>query len=188
MEAELKKIKNTTKHELDSLFKPKSIAIIGASSKDLSIGNVIIKNLVHFGYKGPIYPINPKEPEIRGIKAYPTIFDVPYDIDAAHVIIPSKFVPQIIEDCGKKGIKSVIINSAGFSEMGEEGMALQKEFLAKAKEYGVRIFGPNCQGIINCDPDYNAYCDFTFTFPKPGSISIVALSGGVGAFIMQSLF
>ncbi len=188
MEAELMKKGKKTVHELDALFKPKSIAIIGASSKELSIGNVIIKNLVHFGYKGPIYPINPKEPEIRGIKAYPTIFDVPHDIDAAHVIIPSKFVPQIIEDCGKKGIKSVIINSAGFSEMGEEGMALQKAFLAKAKEYGVRIFGPNCQGIINCDPDYNAYCDFTFTFPKPGSISIVALSGGVGAFIMQSLF
>ena len=188
MEAELKEQKRTAVNQLDSLFKPKSIAIIGASSKDLSIGNVIIKNLVHFGYKGPIYPINPKEPEIRGIKAYPTIFDVPHDIDAAHVIIPSKFVPQIIEDCGKKGIKSVIINSAGFSEMGEEGVALQKAFLAKAKEYGVRIFGPNCQGIINCDPDYNAYCDFTFTFPKPGAISIVALSGGVGAFIMQSLF
>ncbi len=188
MEAEVKEQKKTAVNQLDSLFKPKSIAIIGASSKDLSIGNVIIKNLVHFGYKGPIYPINPKEPEIRGIKAYPTIFDVPHDIDAAHVIIPSKFVPQIIEDCGKKGIKSVIINSAGFSEMGEEGVALQKAFLAKAKEYGVRIFGPNCQGIINCDSDYNAYCDFTFTFPKPGAISIVALSGGVGAFIMQSLF
>ncbi len=188
MEAEVKEQKRTAVNQLDSLFKPKSIAIIGASSKDLSIGNVIIKNLVHFGYKGPIYPINPKEPEIRGIKAYPTIFDVPHDIDAAHVIIPSKFVPQIIEDCGKKGIKSVIINSAGFSEMGEEGVVLQKAFLAKAKEYGVRIFGPNCQGIINCDPDYNAYCDFTFTFPKPGAISIVALSGGVGAFIMQSLF
>ena len=188
MESEVLKKEKKAVNELDALFKPKSIAIIGASSKELSIGNVIIKNLVHFGYKGPIYPINPKEPEIRGIKAYPTIFDVPHDIDAAHVIIPSKFVPQIIEDCGKKGIKSVIINSAGFSEMGEEGMALQKAFLAKAKEYGVRIFGPNCQGIINCDPDYNAYCDFTFTFPKPGSISIVALSGGVGAFIMQSLF
>ncbi|MCX6311177.1 MAG: acetate--CoA ligase family protein [Bacteroidetes bacterium] len=188
MESEVLKKEKKAVNELDALFKPKSIAIIGASSKELSIGNVIIKNLVHFGYKGPIYPINPKEPEIRGIKAYPTIFDVPHDIDAAHVIIPSKFVPQIIEDCGKKGIKSVIINSAGFSEMGEEGMALQKAFLAKAKEYGVRIFGPNCQGIINCDPDYNAYCDFTFTFPKPGAISIVALSGGVGAFIMQSLF
>jgi acetyltransferase len=187
-EAKERKEKSKVVHELDSLFKPKSIAIIGASSKELSIGNVILKNLVHFGYTGKIYPINPKEPEVRGIKAYPTIFDVPDNIDLAHVIIPSKFVPQIIEDCGKKGIKSVIINSAGFSEMGEEGMALQKSFLAKAKEYGVRIFGPNCQGIINCDPEYNAYCDFTFTFPKPGSISIVALSGGVGAFIMQSLF
>ncbi len=175
-------------HELDTLFKPKSIAIIGASSKELSIGNVVIKNLIHYNYTGKIYPINLKESEIRGIKAYPTIFDVPEDIDLAHVIIPSKFVPQIIEDCGKKGIKSVIINSAGFSEMGEEGIALQEAFLAKAKEYGVRIFGPNCQGIINANPEYNAYCDFTFTFPKPGSISIVALSGGVGAFIMQSLF
>lgn len=175
-------------HELDSLFKPKAIAIIGASTKELSIGNVIIKNLVHYGYTGKLYPINPKEPEVRGLKAYPTIFDVPGEIDLAHVIIPSKFVPQIIEDCGKRGIKSVIINSAGFSEMGEEGVALQKTFLANAKKYGVRVFGPNCQGIINCDPEYKAYCDFTFTFPKPGSISIVALSGGVGAFIMQSLF
>lgn len=184
---EKRKIEKTI-HELDSLFKPKSIAIIGASSKELSIGNVIIKNLVHYGYTGNIYPINPKEPEIRGIKAYANIFDVPGDIDLAHVIIPSKFVPQIIEDCGKRGIKSVIINSAGFSEMGDEGIALQKEFLANAKKYGVRIFGPNCQGIINTDPAYKAYCDFTFTFPEPGSISIVALSGGVGAFIMQSLF
>src|SRR3972149_2897936 len=98
----------------------------------------------------------PKDPEVRHIKAYPTIFDVPGDIDLAHVIIPSRFVPQIIEDCGKRGIKSVIINSAGFSEMGEEGMALQKAFLAKAKEYGMRIFGPNCQGIINTDPSYKA--------------------------------
>jgi acetyltransferase len=174
--------------ELDPLFKPKSIAIIGASQKELSIGNVIIKNLISYGYKGKIYPINPTMPEIRGIKAYPTIFDVPDEIDLAHVIIPSKFVPKIIEDCGKKNIKAVIINSAGFSEMGEEGMALQNAFLANAKKYGIRIFGPNCQGIINTDPELKAYCDFTFTFPEPGGASIVALSGGVGAFIMQSLF
>ena len=187
-ETTIKKENVNSVNQLDFLFKPKSIAIIGASSKELSIGNVIIKNLVNYGYTGKIFPINPKEPEIRGIKAYASIFDVEDTIDLAHVIIPSGFVPQIIEDCGKKGIKSVIINSAGFSEMGEEGMALQKAFLEKAKEYGIRIFGPNCQGIINTDPEYKAYCDFTFTFPEPGAISIVALSGGVGAFIMQSLF
>lgn len=188
MEVELKIKAENPVQQLDSLFKPKSIAIIGASSKELSIGNVIIKNLLHYGYTGKIYPINLKEPTIRGLKAYPTIFDVPGTIDLAHVIIPSPFVPQIIEDCGVKGIKSVIINSAGFSEMGEEGLRLQDAFLANAKKHGIRIFGPNCQGIINCDPEFKAYCDFTFTFPKPGSISIVALSGGVGAIIMQSLF
>jgi acetate---CoA ligase (ADP-forming) len=175
-------------NELDALFKPKSIAIIGASQKELSIGNVIAKNLLHYGFTGAIYPINPSADEIQGIKAYPTIFDVPDEIDLAHIIIPSRFVAQAIEDCGKKGIKAVIINSAGFSEMGDEGMAMQSEFLANAKKYGIRVFGPNCQGIINTDPAYRAYCNFTFTFPKPGNISIVALSGGVGAFIMQSLF
>ncbi|MFI4962940.1 MAG: acetate--CoA ligase family protein, partial [Legionellales bacterium] len=185
--ATLNPVKKTV-HELDSLFKPRSIAIIGASQKELSIGNVIIKNLLHYGYTGAIYPINPKINELNGLKSYPTIFDVPDQIDLAHVIIPAKFVPQTIKDCGEKGIKSVIINTAGFSEMGAEGIALQNEFLAIAKQYGIRIFGPNCQGIINSDPEYKAYCDFTFTFPKPGNISIVALSGGVGAFIMQSLF
>src|ERR1017187_7902368 len=156
-EAKEKKATLKVVHELDSLFKPKSIAIIGASSKELSIGNVILKNLLHYGYTGKIYPINPKEAQIRDVKAYPSIFDVPRDIDLAHVIIPAKFVPQIIEDCGKRGIKSVIINSAGFSEMGEEGQALQKAFLANAKKYGIRIFGPNCQGVINTDPALKAY-------------------------------
>jgi acetate---CoA ligase (ADP-forming) len=174
--------------ELDFLFKPKSIAVIGASAKELSIGNVIIKNLVSYGYTGAIYPVNPKAHEIRGLKTYPSLFDIFEDIDLAHVIVPAPMVPQVIEDCGEKGVKAVIINSAGFSEMGEKGMELQAEFLSTAKKYGIRIFGPNCQGIINTDPAFKAYCDFTFTFPEPGPVSIVALSGGVGAFIMQSIF
>jgi len=158
------KAKSTNKNaSLDPLFKPKTVALIGASTKELSIGNVIIKNLVHFGYKGPIYPINPKAPEVRGIKAYPTINDVPGEVDLAHIVIPPPFVPQAVEDCGKKGVKAVIINTAGFKEMGKDGEALEKDFVARAKKYGVRVFGPNCQGIINTDPELNAYCDFTFT-------------------------
>jgi acetyltransferase len=173
---------------LDTLFNPKSVAIIGASTKELSIGNVITKNLLRYGYKGPIYPINPKADEVRGIKAYKTIFDIPGEVDLAHISIPSKFVPQAVEDCGKKGVKFIIINSAGFKEVGAEGEALEKEVVAIAREYGVRIFGPNCQGIINSDPDVRAYCDFTFTYPDPGHISVVAQSGGVGAVIMQRFF
>jgi acyl-CoA synthetase (NDP forming) len=173
---------------LDALFKPKAVAIIGASTKELSIGNVIIKNLQEYGYKGEIYPINPTAPSVRGIKAYKSLDELPGKADLAHVIIPSVHVPQTIEACGKNGIKAVIINSAGFSEMGEEGAKLQQAFLDNAKKYGVRVFGPNCQGIINTDPELKAYCNFTFTYPKPGYISVVALSGGVGAIIMQALY
>jgi acetyltransferase len=172
---------------LDPLFKPRSIAIIGASVKELSIGNVIIRNLQKYGYTGPIYPINPTAPEVCGITAYKSLADVPGDVDLAHIIIPSTLVPQAMEECGLKGVKAVIINSAGFSELGEVGAKLQAEFLATAKKYGIRLFGPNCQGIINSDPALNAYCNFTFTYPEPGHISVVALSGGVGALIMQGL-
>ncbi len=173
---------------LDTLFNPKSVAIIGASTKELSIGNVITKNLLRYDFKGPIYPINPKADEVRGVKAYKTIFDVPGNVDLAHVSIPAKFVPQAIEDCGKKGVKFVIINSAGFKEIGADGEALEKEIVTIARKYGVRLFGPNCQGIINTDPDIKAYCDFTFTYPEPGHISVVAQSGGVGAVLMQRFF
>jgi acyl-CoA synthetase (NDP forming) len=173
---------------LDALFKPKAVAIIGASTKELSIGNVILRNLQEYGYRGQIYPINPTAPEVRGIKAYKSLDEIPGPVDLAHIIIPAKLVPQAIEDCGRKGVKAVVINSAGFSEMGEEGTKLQAAFLANARKYGVRVFGPNCQGIINTDPALKAYCNFTFTYPEPGSVSVVALSGGVGALLMQGLF
>ena len=170
---------------LETLFNPKGVAVIGASGKELHIGNRVIKNLMDFGYQGGIYPINPKADEIRGIKAYKSILDVPGQVDVAHMVIPAKFVPMAVEDCGKKGVKHIIINSGGFSETGPEGADIEKAFLEKAKAYGIRIFGPNCQGIINSDPAVRAYCNFTFTFPEPGHISIVALSGGVAEVIHQ---
>ena len=170
---------------LESLFNPKGVAVIGASGKELHIGNRVIKNLLDFGYQGGIYPINPKADEIRGIKAYKSILDVPGQVDVAHMVIPAKFVPMAVEDCGKKGVKHIIINSGGFSETGPDGADIEKAFLEKAKAYGIRIFGPNCQGIINSDPAVRAYCNFTFTFPEPGHISIVALSGGVAEVIHQ---
>jgi acetate---CoA ligase (ADP-forming) len=171
----------------EKLFNPKSVAIIGASQKALSIGHVITKNLLKYGFKGPIYPINPKPDDILGLKTFASILDVPGDVDVAHISIPARFVPAALEECGKKSVKFVIINSAGFKEIGEAGLALEKESLAKARQYGIRIFGPNCQGIINTDPEIKAYCDFTFTYPEPGNISIVAQSGGVGALYMQAL-
>ncbi len=171
---------------LESLFRPKAVAVIGASSKELSIGNRVIKNLSDFGFKGAIYPINPSADEIRGIKAYKSIIDCPDGVDVVHMVIPAKFVPQAVEDCGKKGVKHIIINSGGFGETGAEGLAIEKDFLERARRYGIRILGPNCQGVINSDPDIRAYCNFTFTKPEPGFISIVALSGGVAEVIHQA--
>ena len=171
---------------LHSLFNPKAVAVIGASTKELHIGNRIVKNLLDFGFKGPIYPINPKADEIRGIKAYASILDVPTDVDVVHMVIPAQFVPQAIDDCRQKGVKFVILNGGGFAEVGPEGAAIQEDCLARARKHGIRIFGPNCQGIINTDPKVRAYCNFTFTRPEVGFISIVALSGGVAEVIHQA--
>lgn len=171
---------------MKSLFEPGSVALIGASTKEYSIGNVIIKNLLRYNFKGPIYPVNTKGEDIRGLKAYTSILDIPGEVELAHIVIPPPFVPQEVENCGKKGVKAIIINTAGFKEMGSDGAALEADFLARASKYNIRIFGPNCQGIINSDPEIQAYCNFTFTFFNPGFISIVAQSGGVGAVIMQA--
>jgi acetyltransferase len=171
---------------LDVLFRPKSVAVLGASAKELTIGNRIVKNLIDFGFKGSIYPVSLKADEILGLKAYPSILEVPGDIDVVHMVIPSKLVPQAIDDCGSKGVKFVILNGGGFAEIGAEGAAIEKDCLARAKRHGIRILGPNCQGIINTDPEVRAYCNFTFTKPDPGSISIVALSGGVAETIHQA--
>ncbi|MCL4489370.1 MAG: acetate--CoA ligase family protein [Chloroflexi bacterium] len=171
---------------LDSLFRPKAVAVIGASTKELTIGNRIIRNLTEFDFKGAIYPINPKGEEVRGLKTYRSILDVPTDVDVVHMVIPAKLVPQAIEDCGKKAVKFVILNGGGFAEVGPEGAAIEQACILSAKRNGIRIMGPNCQGIINTDPEVRAYCNFTFTRPDIGFISIVALSGGVAELIHQA--
>ncbi len=173
---------------LDALFQPKGVAVIGASTKELSIGNRIVRNLIEFGFQGGIYPINPKVDEVRGVKAYKSILDVPGPVDVVHLPIPAASVPPVIEDCGKKGVKFVILNGGGFAETGPTGAAIEEACVATARKYGMRIFGPNCQGIINTAPEARAYCNFTFTRPEPGAISIIALSGGVAELLHQTLF
>ena len=175
---------------LDSLFKPKSVAVIGASSRRHTMGNRIIENLVDFGFKGEIYPVNPGGGIVSGLKAYKSLLEIPAaeGVDVVHVVVPARFVPGIVDDCAKIRVKNIIINSGGFSETGHEGKTLEKEVLHKAGTHGIRIVGPNCQGIINTDPQVRAYCNFALTKTGPGSISMVALSGGVAELIHQGFF
>jgi len=172
---------------LDALFNPKAIAVIGASNNPLSIGHIVLKNLIDQGYPNPIYPINPKSPLVLDLKAYKSVQEVPGEVDLANIAIKNTLVPMAIEDCGRKGVKFAIVHTAGFKETGEEGAALERQVVEIAGKYGMRVYGPNSQGVENSDPDAKVYANFTFTPLAPGSISILAQSGGVGEVLQLQL-
>ena len=173
---------------LDALFKPKSVAVIGASNNPLSIGYIVIQNLLDHNFKGPIYPINPKSKYIKSFRAFPSITDVPDEVDLVNISIKNTLVPSVIEECGRKGVKFAIVHTAGFKEVGEEGLNLEKQIVELAHKYGMRIYGPNSQGIQNSDPSVSVYANFTFVPMSPGNISIVAQSGGVGETLKLHLY
>jgi acetyl coenzyme A synthetase (ADP forming)-like protein len=162
---------------LDSFFNPKSIAIIGASRTPGKVGYDILKNSIQYGYQGAVYPINPGATEILGVKCHPSIFDVPDKIDLAVVVVPSRNVLEVIEQCGKKGIDSAIIITAGFRESGSEGAKLENDLVKKAKEAGVRFIGPNCLGLIDTHSRVNA--SFAVGMPHKGSIGFFSQSGAL---------
>ncbi|MEN6410141.1 MAG: acetate--CoA ligase family protein [Anaerolineaceae bacterium] len=161
--------------DLNGLLRPKSIAVIGASTQPGKIGYTVLDNLLKSSYEGKIYPINPKAPEILGLKAYPSIADVPGDIDAAVVTVPAKLVPQMAEECGKKGVKGLIIITSGFSEVGARD--LENEIVEIARRYNVRILGPNIVGTLSNSDKMNA--SFAPFLPLPGKAALVSQSGAL---------
>jgi acetyltransferase len=173
---------------LDALFKPKSVAIVGASNNPFSIGHIVMKNLLDHNFKGPIYPINPKSKSIKSFRAYASISEIPDEVDLVNISIKNTIVPYVLEECGKKGVKFAIVHTAGFKEVGEEGLELERQIVEIAHKYGMRIYGPNSQGIQNSDPDVSVYANFTFVPMFPGNISIVAQSGGVGETLKLHLY
>lgn len=182
---------------ISSFFKPTGVAVIGASEKKGKIGNIILTNIIYGspdnemkgivgGFKGNIYPINPKSKEISGLKAYDSIIKVPSDVELAVFCIPPGAVKGAMEDCGKKGVKAAVIITAGFSEMGTEGHILEQEILDAAKKYGIRIIGPNCLGIISPFTDLNA--SFGDAVPARGPISFASQSGALCTSVIQYSF
>ena len=167
--------------QLKPFFNPKTIAVIGASSNPKKVGYGVIKNLRSF--KGKIIAINPKRKEILGINPYPSLLDVPEKIDLAVISIPAKSVPQAIKDCANKGIKTVIIISAGFGETGEEGKKLQEKFLQTAKENKIRIVGPNCLGILYPPNSLNA--SFGPALPPSGKVAFISQSGALADSVID---
>ncbi|MEM2466694.1 MAG: CoA-binding protein [Candidatus Bathyarchaeia archaeon] len=168
---------------LHKLFKPKSIAVIGASRDPKKLGNIILLNIINGGFVGKIFPINPEAKEIHGLKAYPSVLEVSEDIDLAVVTVPAQIVPKVLEDCGKKNIKVVIIISAGFKETGPEGEILEQKVMEIGKMMGIRILGPNCLGIVNASERIDATISRVIDPKqlKEGSIAFVSQSGAFGA-------
>ena len=170
---------------LDGLLRPKAIAIVGASNTPGKIGHTVVKNLIDCQYEGGIYPINPKGGEILGLQVYPSVLNVPHNIDAAILVIPARLTPKIAAECGQKGIKGLIILASGFSEMGRT--ALEDEVVRTAHQYGMRVLGPNIVGVLSNSDKCNA--SFAPFLPLPGSASLVSQSGalliamGVATFI-----
>ncbi len=168
---------------LDKIFKPKSIAVIGASSKEGTPGYRIFRNLIGSGYNGIAYPINPNYESIQGVQAFPDVSSLPKVVDLAVIVTPSKAVPDILEQCGKIGIKGIVIISAGFKEIGQNGLELENKLHDIKNKYNLRIVGPNCVGFIL--PYLNINATFAGAMPLKGNISLFSQSGAICGAILD---
>ncbi|MHA1288688.1 MAG: CoA-binding protein, partial [Candidatus Thorarchaeota archaeon] len=168
---------------IDVLFNPNSIAVIGASTTRGKLGNDVMRNLIDSGYQGRIYPINPKAGEVLGLKAFRSIKDVPADVDVAVIVIPARFVLKTVEECGEKGVKALVIITAGFKESGHEGQEAEKKLVELAEKYDMVIQGPNCLGITNTAAPYNA--SFSAGTPRKGTIAFASQSGALMTGILD---
>ncbi|MCX6157721.1 MAG: acetate--CoA ligase family protein [Ignavibacteriae bacterium] len=171
--------------DLSKFFYPKSIAVIGASSKPGTLGYELLGNLMNFGYNGKLFPVNPKADAIHSIKSYKSLLEIKDDVDLAVIMLGKHLVLTAIDECKKKKVKSVIVITAGFKEVGEEGVTLEKELIAKTKKYGMRMLGPNCMGIINTKKEVQMNGTFIKGTPVPGGIGFVSQSGALGAAVLR---
>jgi|WetSurMetagenome_2_1015567.scaffolds.fasta_scaffold00038_39 acetyltransferase len=169
--------------KFDKIFKPKSIAVIGASETIGSAGYRIFRNLIGSGYEGVVYPVNSKRESVQGVQAYPSINDVPKIVDLAIIATPASIVCDIVEQCGIRGIKGILIISAGFKEIGPEGVIREERLLELKKKYELRILGPNCVGFIM--PYLNLNATFAGSMPEKGSIALLSQSGAVCGAILD---
>ncbi|MCJ7514986.1 MAG: CoA-binding protein, partial [Dehalococcoidia bacterium] len=163
--------------DLKTLFQPESIAIIGASQDELKSGGMFVSSLLKDGYKGTIYPINRREPEIMSLKSYPSVLDVPGKIDLAVIAVPAPGVLQAMAECAQKGVKFAVVHSVGFSELGAEGRELEKQMVEAARSGGVRIVGPNCMGIFSPKGQVNTIVPYARVPMEPGGVAFVGQSG-----------
>lgn len=169
---------------LDAVFRPRSVAVIGASTRRQSIGREILRNLVGFGFTGPVYPVNPNASTVRSMKAYSGIGEIPGPVDLAVIVVPQAKVLKVVEACGRKGVRGIVVITAGFKEVGSAGAADEVKLARKVEKYGMRMVGPNCMGVINTEPDVRLNATFASTVPERGNVGFISQSGALGEAIL----
>lgn len=172
---------------LDSILKPRAVAVVGASTRPHTIGSDLLKRLIEFGFKGGIYPVNPKGGEIEGLRAYKTVADLPDGVDLAVIVVNASRVLEAVDECHAKGIKGLVVISAGFKETGAEGAKLELELLERVRAHGMRMVGPNCLGVVNTNPEISLDACFAESLPVAGDIGFVSQSGALGGGILNIL-
>ena len=167
------------------LFFPRSIAVIGASTRPGSIGNTLFRNLLHNGFGGALYPVNPSASVVNSVRAYPSVKDIPDDVDLAMLAVPAKYALDAVRDCAEKGVRGLVVITAGFSEVGGNGDELEEELLDIVRKAGMRMVGPNCMGILNTASLVSMNGTFAPIYPPAGNIAMSSQSGALGIAILE---
>ena len=170
---------------LEAVFRPRSIAVIGASRERGTVGAEIFHNLLEHGFQGVVHPVNPKATAVQSVLAYPTIEDVPGPVDLAIVVVPAARVNDVIEACGRKGVSAVVVISAGFKEVGPEGAARERDLVERARRFEMRVIGPNCLGVLNTEAGVRMDATFAPIYPPSGPIAFSSQSGALGLAILE---
>ncbi|NTV63444.1 MAG: CoA-binding protein [Oscillochloris sp.] len=168
---------------LETIFSPKSVAVVGASPNPSRLGHVVLKNIIDNDYQGTVYPIHPSATTVLGLSAYPSISDLPQVPDLTVIVIPPQHVLPVVDECGRKGVRGLVVITAGFKEVGGEGKELERQLLAKVREYGMRMIGPNCLGVI--DTVSNLNISFAALMPLDGEIALMSQSGAICTAILD---
>ncbi|MBA3349680.1 MAG: GNAT family N-acetyltransferase, partial [Actinobacteria bacterium] len=170
---------------LESFFKPRTVAVVGASRSRGTIGGEVFHNILATGFNGPVYPINPNAAHVQSVTAYGSVNDVPGPVDLAVIAVPASGVTVVARECAAKGVKALVVISAGFSETGEAGIERQRELLEICRAAGMRMIGPNCMGILNADPSVSLNATFAPMFPPHGRVGFLSQSGALGLAVID---
>ncbi len=171
---------------LERLLTPRSVAVVGASTDPGKVGHVVFGNLMAYGFQGPIYPVHPQARHIGGVRAYPSVLDIPDDVDLAVVAVPAAAVAGVVEQCARKRVRGLVVLSGGFGERGPEGRELERELVAEARAQGMRVVGPNCLGVVNADPAIRLNATIAPLVPGRGRVGFFCQSGALGTAILAS--